>query len=96
MILILEEEILRYLIEFEQIKEELAFQIGENGYNTIGEREAAHENDRRLQTESSHGMATVKHPPEGSETKQYRKKKNATRWNLCPLRFSRAPLHQLQ
>ena len=32
-----EEEIIRYLIEFEQIKE-LAFQIGENGYNTIGER----------------------------------------------------------
>jgi hypothetical protein len=32
-----EEEIIRYLINFEQIKE-LAFQIVENGYNTIGER----------------------------------------------------------
>jgi len=32
-----EEEIIRYLIDFEQIKE-LAFQIVENGYNTIGER----------------------------------------------------------
>ena len=32
-----EEEIVKYLVEFEQIKE-LAFQIGENGYNTIGER----------------------------------------------------------
>lgn len=32
-----EEEIVKYLIDFEQIKE-LAFQIGENGYNTIGER----------------------------------------------------------
>ena len=32
-----EEEIIKYLVEFEQIKE-LAFQIGENGYNTIGER----------------------------------------------------------
>ena len=32
-----EEEIIKYLIDFEQIKE-LAFQIGENGYNTIGER----------------------------------------------------------
>ncbi|MFM9348900.1 hypothetical protein ACFKP6_00205 [Streptococcus uberis] len=32
-----EKEIIRYLIDFEQIKE-LAFQIGENGYNTIGER----------------------------------------------------------
>lgn len=32
-----EEEIIRYLINFEQIKE-LAFQIIENGYNTIGER----------------------------------------------------------
>ncbi len=32
-----EEEIVKYLVDFEQIKE-LAFQIGENGYNTIGER----------------------------------------------------------
>ena len=32
-----EEEIIKYLIDFEQIKE-LAFQILENGYNTIGER----------------------------------------------------------
>ena len=32
-----EEEIIRYLINFEQIKE-LAFQIVDNGYNTIGER----------------------------------------------------------
>lgn len=32
-----EEEIIRYLINFEQIKE-LAFQILDNGYNTIGER----------------------------------------------------------
>lgn len=32
-----EEEIIRYLINFEQIKE-LTFQIVENGYNTIGER----------------------------------------------------------
>ncbi|HFI0256545.1 TPA: hypothetical protein ACGOVD_001215 [Streptococcus suis] len=32
-----EEDIIKYLIDFEQIKE-LAFQIGENGYNTIGER----------------------------------------------------------
>ena len=32
-----EEDIIRYLIDFEKIKE-LAFQIVENGYNTIGER----------------------------------------------------------
>lgn len=32
-----EKEIVKYLVDFEQIKE-LAFQIGENGYNTIGER----------------------------------------------------------
>ena len=32
-----EEDIMRYLIDFEKIKE-LAFQIVENGYNTIGER----------------------------------------------------------
>ena len=32
-----EKEIIKYLIDFERIKE-LAFQISENGYNTIGER----------------------------------------------------------
>ena len=32
-----EEDIVKYLVDFEQIKE-LAFQISENGYNTIGER----------------------------------------------------------
>ena len=56
-----EEEIVKYLVDFEQIKE-LAFQIGENGYNTIGERVIVLKNEKDKYTvlEGNRRIASLK------------------------------------
>lgn len=56
-----EEAIIKYLVDFEQIKE-LAFQIVENGYNTIGERIIVLENKKGSYTvlEGNRRIASLK------------------------------------
>lgn len=56
-----EEEIIKYLLDFEQIKE-LAFQIAENGYNTLGERVIVLKNEQGHYTvlEGNRRIASLK------------------------------------